>query len=387
MIMLGTAIFGSGAIGAVHAGAYLRHNTRCEVRAVCDVFPEKAQALIDKKELKNAAAYKEMDEVLARKDIDAVSVCLPPGIHAEAVIKALKAGKHVLCEKPMAASLEECDAMIRAAEESGRFLSVMANFRFKTPFRKVKQLLSEGIAGRVLHAVVNSLWWRGASYYDLWWRGTWKSEAGGCLINHAVHHLDVLLWMLGRPDRVTSLIANTAHDNSECEDLAVAILEYPGMLAQVTASLLAHDEEQEMVFQAEKARLSIPWKTAASKALPNGFPEENTEVKTMMQSRYDALPSLVFEAHAGQTENLLKAINGEERLFVTGQDGRAALELIMAIYKSAVERKSVSLPLEPSDPFYQQETMLKAVPHFNEKKRSIDNFSSSDISLGRDYGK
>ncbi|MDR2143600.1 MAG: Gfo/Idh/MocA family oxidoreductase [Treponema sp.] len=385
--MLGTAIFGSGAIGAVHAGAYLRHKTRCEVRAVCDIFPEKARALIEKKELANAAAYKEMDEVLARKDIDVVSVCLPPGAHAEAAIKALKAGKHVLCEKPMAVSLEECDAMIQAAEESGKLLTVMANLRFETSFRRVKRLLDEGIAGRVLHATVNSLWWRGANYYDLWWRGTWKSEAGGCLINHAVHHLDVLLWMLGRPDRVTSVIANTAHDNSECEDLAVAILEYPGMLAQVTASLLSHDEEQEMIFQAEKARLSIPWKTAASKALPNGFPGENTEVKTMVQSRYDSLPSLVFEAHAGQIENLLKAVNGEEELFVTGRDGRAALELIMAIYKSSVERKSVSLPLETSDPFYRQETMLGAVPRFNEKKRSVDNFAAADITLGRNYGK
>jgi predicted dehydrogenase len=385
--MLGVAIFGSGAIGAVHADAYLCHKSRCEVRAVCDVFPEKAQSLIDAKELKNATAYKEMDEVLARKDIDVVSLCLPPGIHAEAAIKALKAGKHVLCEKPMAASLEECDAMIKAAEESGKLLTVMANYRFQTPFRKVKQLLSEGVAGRVLHATVNSLWWRGANYYDLWWRGTWKSETGGCLMNHAVHHLDTLLWMLGRPDRVTAIIANTAHDNSECEDLAVAILEYPGMLAQATASLVAHDEEQEMIFQAEKARLSIPWKTAASKALPNGFPEEDIEVKTMVQSRYDSLPSLVFEAHTGQTENLLKAINGEEELFVTGQDGRAALELIMAIYKSSVEGKSVSLPLEPSDPFYRQETMLKAVPRFHEKKRSVDNFSSAAITLGRDYGK
>jgi predicted dehydrogenase len=385
--MLGTAILGSGAIGVVHAGAYLRHSSRCEVRAVCDIFPEKARDLIDKKELKNAAACKDMDEVLAWKDIDLVSVCLPPGAHAEAVIKALKAGKHVLCEKPMAVSLEECDAMIRAAEESGKFLSVMANFRFKTPFRKVKQLLGEGIAGRVLHATVNSLWWRGANYYDLWWRGTWKSEAGGCLINHAVHHLDVLLWMLGRPDRVTSIIANAAHDNSECEDLAIAILEYPGMLAQVTASLLSHDEEQEMVFQGERARLSIPWKPAASRALPNGFPEENAELKTTLQSRYDSLPSLEFEAHAGQIENLLKAINGEEELFVSGGDGRAALELIMAIYKSSVERKTVSLPLDSSDPFYRQETMLKAVPRFNEKKRSVDNFVPTDITLGRDYGK
>ena len=385
--MLRAAILGSGAIAAVHADAYLCHSDKCEVLAVCDVFPEKAQGLIEKKGLKNAAAYKEIDDVISRKDIDLVSVCLPPSLHADATVKALKSGKHVLCEKPMATSLEECDRMIKAAEESGKLLTVMANFRFQSPFRRVKQLLDDGIAGKVLHATVNSLWWRGANYYDLWWRGTWKSEAGGCVINHAVHHLDVLQWMLGKPKNVTAVIANFAHDNSECEDIAIAILEYPGMLAQVTASLLDHDEEQEMVFQAEKARISVPWKIAASKPLPNGFPEENTEVLKAVQARYDSFPGLKLEAHAGQIENLIAAINGEEKLYVTGQDGRGALELIMAIYKSGVERKTVSLPLDPNDPFYKQETMLAAVPHFNEKKRSVDNFVPTEITLGRDYGK
>jgi predicted dehydrogenase len=182
-------------------------------------------------------------------------------------------------------------------------------------------------------------------------------------------------------------MTNTAHDNSECEDLAVAILEYPGMLAQITASLVTHDEEQEMIFQTEKARLSIPWKTAASKALPNGFPEENSEVKNAVQSRYAALPELPAEAHPAQIGNLISAINGEETLLVTGRDGRAALELIMAIYKSAATRATVPLPLEPGDAFYRQATMLAAVPHFNEKKRSVENFTQTEITLGRDYGK
>ena len=385
--MLGIAILGSGAIAAVHADAYLQHAGKCEIRAVCDVFPEKAEAMIANKGLKNAKAYKELDEALARKDIDIVSVCLPPGLHAETTIKALKSGKHVLCEKPMATSLEECDRMNKAAEESGKLLTVMANFRFQTPFRKVKQILDEGIAGKVLHATVNSLWWRGASYYDLWWRGTWKSEAGGCVINHAVHHLDVLLWMLGKPKSVTSVITNAAHDNSECEDLAIAILEYPGMLAQVTASLVEHGEEQDMIFQGEKARISVPWKLAACKPLPNAFPETNTEVLKAIQERYDSIPALKQEAHTGQTANLIAAVNGEEKLYVTGYDGRAALELIMSIYKSGTERKTVSLPLDPSDPFYKQETMLAKVPHFNEKKKSVENFVPTNITLGRDYGK
>jgi predicted dehydrogenase len=193
--------------------------------------------------------------------------------------------------------------------------------------------------------------------------------------------------MLGSPERVTAIIANTAHDNSECEDLAIAILEYPGMLAQVTASLVSHDEEQEMIFQTEKARLSIPWKTAASKALPNGFPEEDPGVKTKIQSRYDELPVLPLEAHSAQTGNLIGAINGDEPLFVTGRDGREALQLIMAIYKSSVIKAPVSLPIAPDDPFYRQDTMVSSMPRFHQKKRSVENFTAAKITLGRDYGK
>ncbi|MCL2763613.1 MAG: Gfo/Idh/MocA family oxidoreductase, partial [Treponema sp.] len=171
--MIGIGIIGSGAIAQVHADAYLEFPDRCEVRAVCDLFVDKAEALITKKGLKNAKACKELDELVSLSGIDAVSICLPPASHAEAAVKALDAGKHVLVEKPMAPSLAECDAMISAAEKSGKILSPVAQNRFKTPNARVKTMIEEGAAGKVLYAAVNSLWWRGSNYYDIWWRGTW----------------------------------------------------------------------------------------------------------------------------------------------------------------------------------------------------------------------
>jgi predicted dehydrogenase len=131
--MLGIAILGSGAIASVHADAYLCFKDRCEIRGICDLFPEKAAALIEKKGLKNAQAHKDIEELFARPDIDAVSICLPPDVHAGIAVKALRAGKHVLVEKPMASSLDECDEMIRASEESGKILAPVAQNRFKTP--------------------------------------------------------------------------------------------------------------------------------------------------------------------------------------------------------------------------------------------------------------
>jgi predicted dehydrogenase len=385
--MIGIGIIGSGSIAQVHSDAYSEFPDLCEVRAVCDLYVDKAEALIEKKGLKKAKAYKEIDEVVSLRGIDAVSICLPPGSHAQTAIKALDAGKHVLVEKPMAASLAECDAMIAAAEKSGKILSPVAQNRFKTPNARVKTMIQEGAAGRVLFAAINSLWWRGSNYYDIWWRGTWDTECGGCMTSHAVHHIDLLLWMLGRPDRVTAVIANVGHDNSECEDLGIAILEYPGMLAQLTSSLVNHDEMQELIFQAEYGRLSVPWTTAARKALPNGFPQENNEAKEAIQKRYESIPALAREGHPAQIANFLATIEGTQALAITGRDGRAAMELIMAIYKSSLTRLPVTLPIARDDIFYSRESMTRAMPRFRQKTRSVENFASSEITLGRDVSR
>ncbi|MDR1730839.1 MAG: Gfo/Idh/MocA family oxidoreductase [Synergistaceae bacterium] len=386
--MTGIALLGAGAIAGVHADACGQWNNRCEVRAVCDLYPDKAKALIEKKGLRKAAAYGDIDAVLARDDIDAVFICLPPDVHASVAIRALNAGKHVLVEKPMAASLQECDAMIEAAAAAkGKILSPVAQNRFRTPNARVKRMIRSGDAGRVLYATVNSLWWRGGNYYDIWWRGTWEKECGGCFTSHAVHHIDLLLWMLGKPERVTAVIANVGHDNSECEDLGVAILEYTGMLAQISASLVTHDEEQELIFQTDRGRLSVPWRTAASKALPNGFPEEDVENRNALQRCYENIPELTVEGHPAQIGNFLDAISGDAPLQVTGEEGRNAIELIMAIYKASLERAPVTLPIGREDPFYRRETMAAAMPRFHQKTRSVENFTTSEITLGRDVGK
>lgn len=384
--MTGIGIIGAGEIAKTHTEGYLEFPDRCEVRAVCDLYPDKAEELIAAKGLKNAKAYKEIDRLLSSAEIDAVSICLPPASHAEAAVKALNAGKHVLVEKPMARSLSECDEMIAAAGKNGKVLSSVAQNRFRTPNARVKTLIQEGAAGKVLHAAVNSYWWRGPSYYDIWWRGTWDVEGGGCLTSHAVHQIDLLLWILGKPDRITAIITNVAHDNSECEDLSMAILEYPGMLAQLTVSIVNHEEKQELIFQTERGRISAPWDIAAYRERTNGFPNEDAEGKAALQKRYESIPALVHEGHTAQIKNFLGAIQGTEELAISGRDGRAAIELIMAIYKSSLNRQPVTLPIARDDVFYTRD-MCKKMPRFHQKTRSIENYTESGITLGSDLKK
>jgi predicted dehydrogenase len=385
--MIRVAIIGSGAVAEIHVQAFKAFPDRCAVRVLADLYPEKAEKLAKNHGIP-ASVCKDYREAVSRDDIDLVSVCLPPSVHAEVAIAALKAGKHVVVEKPMASSLEECDAMIRAAEDSGRILASISQNRYKIPMMKVKKILESGTTGRVLHATANSSWWRGQSYYDLWSRGTWKAEAGGCTLNHAVHHIDLLRWALGMPEEVTAVFTNVNHDNSETEDLSIAILKYPnGALAQITASIVDHGEEQELVFQTERARISVPWRVKASLPLENGFPREDPDTERELQGLYDSLPAIPHEGHPGQIDNILQAVEGKAPLLVDGREGRATLELIMGIYKAAATRTPVKFPLQKDDPVYRKETMLSLMPRFHQKYRNIENFKTSTITLGRDMGR
>ena len=379
--MIRVAIVGTGGICHAHIKAYLQFPERCRIVALVDIIPGKAQKVKEQYGL-DAEVFLDHHEILDR-EIDLVDVCTPPFAHAEITINALRSGKNAVCEKPMAASLEECDAMLKARDESGKKLSIIAQNRFRLPVRNLKALLDNGMAGKVRHVTVNSLWFRGHSYYDLWWRGPGEKEGGGCTLNHAVHHIDMLGWMMGTPERITSVLANTGHDNAEVEDLSVSIAEYPGALAVVTASVVDHGEEQALIFQCEKAKIAFPYSVFASQPQPNGFPlAEPDETFAEEAEKYLAsLPPLPYEMHVGQLENVLTALETGGDVAITGEDGRRTIELITSIYKAGSTRQTVTLPIRPDDPFYTVDGIRKAVPHFYEKTTSVEN-QDGDLSFG-----
>ncbi|MBR6029993.1 MAG: Gfo/Idh/MocA family oxidoreductase [Clostridia bacterium] len=379
--MLQVAIVGTGNISHAHIHAYLQFPERVRIAALVDIVPGKAEKVRAQYGL-DCECYEDHREMLKQGGIDLVDCCCPPYVHAEVTISALRAGKHAICEKPMAASLEECDAMLRARDESGRKLTIIAQNRFRKPIRDLKALLDSGLAGPVRSAQVDSFWWRGHCYYDLWWRGTWEKEGGGCTLNHAVHHIDMLAWMMGLPQRVTSVLANTAHDNAEVEDLSMSVLEYPGALGLITASVVHHGEEQALTFQCEKAKVAAPFSVYASVSKDNGFPERNEALEAELKAYADGLPPLPFEGHDGQIENMLTAIETGAEPAISGEDGRRTLELITAIYKAGATRQAVTLPLRADDPFYTVAGIQAHAPHFYEKKVSRMELGGSDITLG-----
>jgi len=387
-MMIKVAVIGAGVIANAHLDAYVKtFEGRCQVVALCDVYEEKAARYQEKYEL-DCTVVQDYRELLA-SDIDLVSICTPPYTHAPIAIDFLRAGKHVLVEKPMASSLEECDRMLEAASESKRILSVIGQNRFRDPIMKLKRTLESGKIGKIVHAQVDSYWWRGHSYYDLWWRGTWEKEGGGPTLNHAVHHIDMLQWMMGMPDKVLAVMSNTSHDNAEVEDISIAILSYGnGSLAQITSSVVHHGEEQQLIFQGEAARISVPWKVYASTSKDNGFPIQNTALEKELENVYNGIADLPYSGHDGQIDDVMKAIEtGSHEVLIDGREGRRTLELITAIYESAVTGKNVSLPLPADSLFYSRSGLLANAPHFYEKSTSVVSFSENEITLGSDYSK
>jgi predicted dehydrogenase len=382
------AIVGTGNISRMHIEAFKLFPERCEITALVDIYPEKAQQRKELFELTSAKVYNSHKDILDNTDIDLVSICTPPYCHAEITIDFLNHGKNVLLEKPMAASLEECDAIIEAEKSSGRLLSVIAQNRFRDPMISLKKILDSGLIGKVVHAQVDSLWWRGHCYYDLWWRGLWEKEGGGCTLNHAVHHIDLLNWMMGTPLSVSAVLSNVNHNNSEVEDISVAIMQYGGgALAQVTSSVVHHGEEQQLIFQGEHARVSAPWRVYASLSENNGFPkpERNTKLEDKLTSMNNSNEPLKYIAHDGQIEDVLTALEQDRTPMISGQDGRKAIETISAIYKAGSTKQQVELPIQKDDPFYTVEGIMANTPRFFKKNTSAVELGSGDITVGNDY--
>ncbi|APF33347.1 Gfo/Idh/MocA family protein [Microbacterium paludicola] len=371
--MFRIGIIGTGGIASAHIGGYLAFPEDCEIVALADVSPGKAAQKAEEFGIAGAVGYDDPLRMIAEAELDLVSIATPPSTHAALSIAALDAGVNVLVEKPMAPSLEECDAMLAAQERSGKVLSVVAQNRFRDDLATLKAVVDSGLLGSISSVRVDSAWWRGLPYYDLWWRGTWEKEGGGCTLNHAIHHIDLLLWLLGRPTEITAMLANAQHDNSEVEDLSVAVLRYERGLAQLTSSVVHHGEEQQIVIQGAKARVSQPWRVIAERADGGGFPAKggDADLVVAIEGVVAAREPLAHAGHTGQIADVLSAIRDGREPIAGGRDGRNAIEVVAAIYKAGIERIFVDLPLAADDPYYRAGHLVERAPHFYEKQTSL----------------
>lgn len=377
--MIKVAIIGTGGISGTHINAYHAFPDRCRVTAFVDPSLDVGKEKRREFGPRDARVYRTHEELLAHEDVDLVSVCSPPDTHERISVDCLSTGVNVLCEKPMAPSVAACDAILRAEAASGAVFGSIAQNRFRDDVARLKAAVDSGLLGQITHVQVDSAWWRGLPYYDMWWRGTWAREGGGPTLNHAVHHIDLLLWLLGAPTAVTAVLTNAAHENAEVEDLSVAVLRYERALATVTSSVVDHGERQRILVHGRAASVSLEGDVIAEISQPNGFPDPagNTELMDRLRTLMSDRAPLPHTGHLGQIDDMLSAIEEGRRPTVDGRDGRLTIEVITTIYQAGIEHRTVDLPLPVGDPYYQSGAVAKRAPRFFAKSASVRRQSGS----------
>ncbi len=315
--------------------------------AVCDVNAEKARA---RGEEWGVPWFTNMHDMMRNlgPQIDAVSILTESGNHARHTLELAPYGKHILVEKPMALTLDDADAMIRACDKAHVKLFVIKQNRFNLPVMKTREALEAGRFGKIVMGTVRVRWCRTQSYYDQdAWRGTWSMD-GGVLTNQASHHVDLLEWMLGDVESVFAK-SRTALVNIEAEDTAVVVLKFrSGALGLIEATTAARpkDLEGSLSILGEKGSVVIGG-FAVNRMETWNFDPPLPEDQEVMR-RFSVNPPDVYGfGHRSYYEHVLACLENGGHQLVDGLEGRRSLELIMAIYESIETGREVHLRFTP----------------------------------------
>lgn len=344
--MLNFALVGCGRIAKRHSELLgLGQIEGARLTAACDTDLAKAKAIGEQFSI---PYYKDMHEMMSSENIDAVVVLTESGNHARNVADLARYGKHIIVEKPMALTLDDADAMIRACDEAGVKLFVVKQNRFNVPVVKLREALEQGRFGKLVLGTVRVRWCRTQEYYDQApWRGTWAMD-GGVLTNQASHHVDMLEWMLGEVDSVFARSA-TALAKIEAEDTAVVTLKFRnGALGviEATTAVRPKDLEGSISVLGEGGTVEIGG-FAVNKMKAWNFVEPMAGDDEVME-KYSVNPPNVYGfGHQAYYEHVVDCIKHNRRHLVDGLEGRKSLELINAIYESIETGKEVFLRFRP----------------------------------------
>lgn len=344
--ILNFALVGCGRIAKRHAELLgLGQIKGAQLVSVCDIAEERARSIGERFAL---TFYTDMHRMMQSERVDVVVVLTESGNHAKNVIELAQYGKHTIVEKPMALTLDDADAMIRACDKAGCKLFVVKQNRFNVPIVKLREALEEGRFGKLVLGTVRVRWCRPQNYYDQApWRGTWSMD-GGVLTNQASHHVDMLEWMMGEVESVFAR-SNTALAKIEAEDTAVVLLKFRnGALGVIEATTAARpkDLEGSISVLGEGGTVEVAG-FAVNRMKTWSFVEARPEDEDVME-RFSVNPPNVYGfGHQAYYENVVDCISNGGPHIVDGLVGRKSLELINAIYESIETGKEVFLRFQP----------------------------------------
>lgn len=327
------AIVGCGRIAKRHAEHI---DTYGMLVAVCDIDQSKT---IEFGINRSISFYDSIDTMLENEaQVDVVVVCAPNALHAEHSIKSLHAGKHVLCEKPMALSADDCRKMMEASEKANRLLFVVKQNRYNPPVVAVKKILDTGKFGKLYSFQLNCFWNRDASYYANSWKGTKKLD-GGTLFTQFSHFIDLMYWMFGDVETIHALTSNIGHENIiEFEDTGVVIVRMNnGMIGTINYTVNAYRKNMEgsLTIFGEKGTVKIGGQYLNTleyecmegeglESLPAGNPSNDYGDYQGSMSNHDKV-----------YENVLAVIYNNGTMDTTAQEALKTVEIINRIYKAA----------------------------------------------------
>ncbi len=342
----GVAVIGAGNIAAAHVHA-VKAQSGARLTGVASRTSAKATALADRLGVR---AYGSVEQAVSDPVVDVVAVCTPSGSHLEVAELAIRAGKHVVVEKPLEVTVDRARRVVNAADEAGVVLATIFMSRFADANAYVKRAVDEGRLGRLVQGDAYVKWYRDQAYYDSGaWRGTKALDGGGALMNQAIHQVDLLLWVMGPVAEVFAYADTLTHDTIEVEDTLVAVLRFAnGALGSVSAAtslwpgrpkaLHVHGEDGAAIVEDD---VLVDWRTRT------GGDEERAAVLAEfggLATGGAADPTAIsYENHARQYADLLAALEQGRKPVVDGREGLRSVELIEAIYRSIAERAPVKL--------------------------------------------
>ena len=342
------ALIGCGRIATNHIKAVV--NNKLELVAVCDVKPEAMENLLAKHGLEKDSSirrYTDYKQMIAENELELVSIATESGVHAEIALYCIDHGINLIVEKPIAMSIADADEIIARSKEKGVKVSACHQNRFNISVQEMRKALEAGRFGKLSHGSIHVRWNRNQSYYDQApWRGKWASD-GGSLMNQCIHGIDLLRWMLGgEVEEVYGATRQQYHPYLEAEDIGMAVVKFKnGIIGTIegTVNVYPQNLEETLYLFGEKGTVKLGGKSCNNIDVWN-FAEE-TEADQKNKGLEEATSNVYGNGHTSLFADVIDAIKNDRTPYVSAVDGRNALEMVLAIYKSQKTGLPVKLPL------------------------------------------
>lgn len=346
--MMKYALIGCGRIAPNHIAAAKSNNLNFV--GICDIDDNAMRDKASRFALDTVHQYTDYHEMLEKEQPELVAIATESGEHTRIALDCIDFGCNLIIEKPIALSLSDADSIIRSAKEKGVKVCVSHQNRFNKSIRKIREALEHGRFGQMFYGTAHIRWCRNHDYYSCAkWRGTWEQD-GGALMNQCIHNIDLLRWMMGDEiDEVVGMTDRLAHSYIEAEDLGIALVRFKNGsygIIEGTTDVYPQNLEETLYLFGQTGTVKAGGQSV-NRIEEWRFSDTMDEPEKVIAEFAEDPPNVYGFGHTPLYADMIEAVKHNRKPYVDGEAGRRALELVLAIYRSAAEDRPVRFPLEP----------------------------------------